>query len=671
MAEVRSPADAGRLTLGSLTFDLTPEQVHERGRAALAAVGRAIDELKVTVGPRSIERFLEPLDRALHEARNLSNHGTLLFCGHPEEAGRTAGRELSEAADAFLHGLLLDPKLYEGLRELELADADPASRFAVDKMLRAMRRAGVEKDGATREHLLHLGQEIDQVSNQFMANVANLPRELVLDSPSQLGGLPEDYRTAHPPGADGKIRLNTRYPDAFPVLRYADSADVRRRMFSEFLRRAYPENEPVLARLLALRYELASVLGYPNYAAYALEDRMVETPAAVEQLLDRVVGLTETGAAEDRASWLARKRRSEPATTGLEPWDAAFWGPGYYDTKIRTEEFGVDLREVRAYLPYARVRDGLFALCRELFDLELRPVPEAPAWHPTVEVFDAHRGGRLIGRIYLDLSPRTGKFGHAACFGVRDGGEGRELPQVALLCNFFDAKAPAEQARLEFGHLVTLFHEFGHLLHHLFSGEVRWAYNSQSDIERDFIEAPSQLFEEWARDPATLARFAFDPDTGRAAPRELLERLRGSDALGRATAYLRQVVLSEISFRLYAQDPNGLDPARLTREVYLRHFRPWPEEFHLEAAFEHLTMYSACYYTYVWSVVIARDLLQPFHERGSLTDAEVARRYASEILSIGSQRKAADSVRAFLGRDFGFDSFERWLSERPRRPGAS
>jgi thimet oligopeptidase len=658
-----------RLSLGALGFELTPEQLRTRGSAQLKAAERAARALAVGSGPRTVPGFLEPLDAVLHDVRNLSNHGTLLFCGHPDEPGRAAGRELSEAADALLHRLLLDPGLYDGLRQLDLGEEGAAAKYAVEKMLRAMRRAGVEKDAVTRDKLLSLNHQVDQVSNEFMANVANRPRGIELASADELEGLPSDYRAAHPPGSDGRVHLSTRYPDVFPILRYADRAEVRRRMFLEFLNRGYPENEPVLARLLALRHELARTLGYPSYAAFATEDKMVETPEAVDRLLSRVVALVAPGADDDRANWLARKQRSDPAATQLEPWDAAGWGAGYYDTKVRTEQFGVDLREVRRFLPYVRVREGLFALCRELFELDLRPAPPTPVWHPSVECYDAYRSGRLIGRIYLDLAPREGKFGHAACFGVRDGGAGRELPQVALLCNLFDASVPTERARLEYVHLVTLFHEFGHLLHHLFAGEVRWTYNSPSDMERDFIEAPSQLFEEWARDPATLARFAADPETGEAAPRELFERMRASEALGRATSYLRQVALSEVSLRFYARDPAGFDPPQLARELWRKYFRPWPEELHFEAAFEHLTMYSACYYTYVWSVVIARDLLRPFLERGSLTDPEVARRYAREILSIGSERRAADSVHAFLGREFSFDAFESWVRARPAPAG--
>ncbi|HEV2230779.1 MAG TPA: M3 family metallopeptidase, partial [Thermoplasmata archaeon] len=242
--------------------------------------------------------------------------------------------------------------------------------------------------------------------------------------------------------------------------------------------------------------------------------------------------------------------------------------------------------------------------------------------------------------------------------------EGLQLPQSALVCNFLDPGVPAESARMEHGDVVTFFHEFGHLLHALLSGHARWSYNSQGGIEWDFVEAPSQLFEEWARDPATLGRFARDPDTGETIPTDLLAKLERSTAVGRASRWTRQVALSEASLALYDRDPSGLDPEQSLKEAYARYsLVPLDDAYHFEAAWGHLTGYSAFYYTYVWSLVIARDLLSPFLTQGNLTDPEIARRYAEHILSAGSRRPAAELITSYLGRPFDFRAFERWVSE--------
>ncbi len=633
------------------------ETIDREGRALLAA-------LRDEPSPPTVDRFLRDLDRVLLTIRDLGNHGTFVFAVHPEAATRTAGREASETADRFFNEFRVDAALYRKIRSIDLGAADAPTRFAVEKMLREMRRAGVEKEAADRTRLVAINNEIDRVANQYNENIATHERGVELASVADLAGLPADFVAAHAPDASGRVRLTTRYPDFQPVMAYADRAEVRRRLLFEFMNRAHPENAPVLDRLLALRFELAELLGYPEYASYAIEDKMLERPAAVREFLDRVASVLEGPARSETERFLARKRRQEPGAARLEAWDAGFYGDGYYDTKLREEEFGVDSKRLRAYLPYGPVRDGLFALCEELFAIRFHRNRTLELWHPSVEAYDVTREGAPLGRCYLDLVPREGKYSHAACFGVREGIAGRALPQNALVCNFLDPTQPAETARMQYSDVVTFFHEFGHLLHALLAGHGRWLYTTQSYIEWDFVEAPSELFEEWARDPATLARFARDPDTGEAIPAELLARMRAADGLGRSVRWLRQTALAMISLRLYDRRPDGLDPTATFREVIDRYFpgRTDPA-YHPTAAWGHLTGYSAFYYTYVWSLVIARDLLSPFEAKGSLTDPAVATRYAEEILAPGSERPARELLRAYLGRDLDFGAFERWIRE--------
>jgi len=655
--------------LGELTFDLEAGELRRRADLRLERAQRSLDAIVAAAGPRTVTSVLEPLNALLTDVWDAGSHGSLIFSVHTQAATRTAGREVSEAADRFFHGFCLNERAYVALAALDLSGQDAGTRFAVEKILREMRREGVEKDAATRERLLALNHQIDVVANRFSENIANMERTIDLDSTEELAGLPPDFVASHPSDETGKVRITTRYPDFGPVMAYADRAEVRRRLLYEFTNRAYPENIPVLAELLALRGDFARVLGYPTFASYATEDKMVLTPAVVRKLLDRLGGLLARPARADLDRFLARKRRDDPKAAKLEPWEAQFFGPGYYDQKIRSEEFGVDMRLLRSYLPYGQVRDGLFALCRELFGIEFSKAA-AEVWHPTVEVYDVARHHEPLGRIYLDLVPRDGKFNHAACFTVRHGVAGLQLPQSALVCNFLDPGSPAEVARLEYGEVVTFFHEFGHLLHALLAGHQRWAYNGLSKLEWDFIEAPSQLFEEWARDPATLSRFAVNPDTGEAIPADLLARLKASASLGRSLTWLRQVALAAVSLDLYTRDLRGKDLSEATRGAYARYAsEPLRTDYHFEASFGHLTGYSACYYTYVWSVVIARDLLSPFFARGTLTDPETADRYAREILMPGSERPAAQLIRAYLGREFKFDEFERWVTEPARVPG--
>ena len=658
----RRKAVAPPPSLGELTFGLNATEFRARAKALLERAQRTLDGLLDSAQPPTVAGLLEPLNALLTGVRDAGNHGSLLFAVHPDAAVRTAGREISEAADRFYHGFRLNDRAYAALQALPLAKEGAATRFAVAKMLREMRRAGVEHEPSQRARLLALNERIDLTSNRFSENIANLDRSVELASPSELDGLPPDYIASHRPGAAGKVVLTTKYPDFGPVMAYADRGELRRRLLEAFANRAYPENTPLLGELIDLRHSYAQSLGYPSYASYAVEDKMLRTPEAVAALLERLGALLDRPARQTLDRYLERKRRDEPTATRVEPWEAQFFGPGYYDQKIRNEEFGVDMRQLRSYLPYGPVRDGLLELCRELFGLTFRRV-DTEVWHASVEAYDVRDGARPLGRVYFDFVPRDGKYNHAACFPVRDGIEGQQLPQAALVCNFLVPSDAPETARIEYGEVVTFFHEFGHLLHAILSGHQRWLYNSQSNLEWDFIEAPSQLFEEWARDPATLARFAVDPDTGEKAPPELLRRLKSSEALGRPLGWLRQVALASVSLELYSRDLGERDVYEVARAAYTRYApEPLPSAYHFEAAFGHLTGYSACYYTYAWSAVIARDLLSPFLAKGSLTDPVLARRYAREILAPGSERPAAELIRAYLGRPFNFKAFEGWVT---------
>ncbi|HKN05984.1 MAG TPA: M3 family metallopeptidase [Thermoplasmata archaeon] len=606
--------------------------------------------------------FLEPLNRILVSVRDIGAHGGLMFQVHPDPATRQAGRELSEAADRFFNEFRVNDTIYQAVRSVDLAGADPETVVGVQKLARDMRRAGVELDSAARKQIVELANQVDRDANEFAANISAAERGVVVEGPEALRGLPPDFLSSHPPGADGKIRISTKYPDLFPVMAYGADAGLRRRLLHEFLNVAFPENLPVLDKLLTDRREFVHLLGYSDYARYAVEDKMSERPQVVAEFLDRIAQLLDAPAKDDLDRLLARKRKDHPEASQLEDWDGRLWPGGYYATKIREEEYGVDMRRLRAYLPYPAVRNGLFDLCRELFGLEFRPHTSTELWHRSVEAYDVERNGVPIGRCYFDFVPRPGKYSHAAQFDVRTGVSGNGLPQGALICNFLSEQAPAEETRMEYRDVVTFFHEFGHLLHHLLSGHGRWLYTSMAFVEWDFIEAPSQLFEEWARDPDTLARFARDPDTGETIPTDLIARLKKSEAVGRASTVLRQVFLATLSLEIYLRDSNGLDSSRLFAEVYEKRMGvPYDPEYHWIASFGHLTGYSAIYYTYLWSAVIARDLLTPFEAKGSLTDRATAERYAREVLAPGGSRPAAELIRRFLGRDYTFDAYHRWV----------
>jgi thimet oligopeptidase len=328
---------------------------------------------------------------------------------------------------------------------------------------------------------------------------------------------------------------------------------------------------------------------------------------------------------------------------------------------VKAEQYGFDSQSVRPYFEYGRVKDGVLDVTARLFGIAYRKVEDAAVWHPEVEAYDVLEDGALLGRVYLDMHPREGKYKHYAQFTLASGQRGVRLPEGVLVCNFPRPTAGAP-ALMEHGDVKTFFHEFGHLLHHVLGGHTRWAGQSGVATEWDFVEAPSQMLEEWVWDPGVLAGFARHVETGEPIPAELVRRMKVADEYGKGLMVRQQMFYAATSLELHRRDPAGLDTTALVAEMQER-YTPFRhvDGTYFQESFGHLDGYSAIYYTYMWSLVIAKDLFGPFREAG-LMSAEPARRYRKAILEAGGSKPAAELVKDFLGRPSSFDAYEQWLN---------
>jgi thimet oligopeptidase len=324
----------------------------------------------------------------------------------------------------------------------------------------------------------------------------------------------------------------------------------------------------------------------------------------------------------------------------------------------------VSSEEVRQSFPYQQVLDGLLDITSIVYDIRYVPAAIEP-WHQDVKVYDVVRGqgDEKLGRIYLDMHPRDGKYKHAAQFTLKDGVAGQQLPEGVLVCNFPSPRATGGAALMEHDDVVTMFHEFGHLMHHVLGGSQRWIRQSGVATEHDFVEAPSQMFEEWAWNHETLSRFARHHQTGAVIPAELVEKMRRADTFGLGTHTVQQMFYAAISLGFHTADPAQLDQLAEVKRLQKK-YTPFAyvEGTRFHAGFGHLVGYSALYYTYMWSLVIAKDLLTPFDHRG-LMDTDVTYAYRDKILAPGGTKDAVDLVKDFLGRDYSFAAFEQYLSE--------
>jgi len=468
--------------------------------------------------------------------------------------------------------------------------------------------------------------------------------------------LPDDYITLHKPAADGSITLTSDFPDVTPVLKFANSADLRRRMYLAYNDRAYPQNVTVLADLLKKREELANILGYKHWSDMNAADKMAVNSQTISHFIDQIDAASRPVADREYQMLLALARKQNPSLSNI-----SFVDRDYYSEQLRRMEFDFNSQEARPYFPYESVQQGILNVAARLFHVTFRPTKDAVTWDASVSAFDVFDGDLQLGRIYLDMHPRPGKDQWFSSAPILDGKHGQQLPEAALICNFPGGK-PGDTGLMEYGSITAFFHEFGHLMHWIFQGQQQWA-GYGGNLESDFVEAPSQMLEEWMHDPKVLATFAHNFQTGEPIPADLVRRANRADAFGRGIWVRRQLVLTNISFDLHNTTPA---PAKL-EQVFAdntRRFLPYRpiEGDHMIASFVHLVGYSSAYYTYLWDKVIAEDFFSKFN-RNDLLAPEVALRYRYTVLAKTGSMPANDLVNNFLGRPQSMDAFVGWMNQ--------
>ncbi|MBS2022703.1 MAG: Zn-dependent oligopeptidase [Deltaproteobacteria bacterium] len=619
----------------------------DRAKAGIAAI-------KAAPAPRDTEKTLELYDSATAGLNDMDSDSEIARNASTDPKLRAAAEGCDQQIQAYVTDYQLDRALYDALAGLDLSAQDEATKFWMQRELREYRRTGIDRDEATRAKVKALNDELVTIQQEFTRNIREGTRRIELD-PKDLDGMPDDYKKAHLPGANGKITITTDYPDYYPFMSYAKSAAAREKAWRAFNNRSAPENLPVLSKMLEKRYELATLLGYANWADYITETKMIGSGKAAGDFIDKIAAAAGSRMEADKARLLARKQKDDPKATVLYPWDS-----GFYSDRVKAEQYSFDTQAARPYFEFSRVQQGVLDVSAKLFDVQWKKVTGVKTWHPEVDVFDAYRGGQMLGRVYLDLHPREGKFKHAAQFTLVTGQEGVRYPEGVLLCNL--PNPGATPALMEPSDMETLFHEFGHLVHHILGGHVKRAANSGVRTEQDFVEAPSQMLEEWTRDAAILRTFAKDYRTGEPIPEALVEKMRAAEEFGKGMGVRTQMFYAATSLHLHDRDPRGLDTTKLVAELQSKYSSfPYQEGTAFHAAFGHLEGYSAVYYTYMWSLVIAKDLFTAFEQKG-MFDPATAERYRKTILEPGGAKPASALVKDFLGRDSDFKAYAAWLN---------
>jgi thimet oligopeptidase len=695
----------------------------------LAASREKIATLLALDSPHTVSNTLTLFDQAQWHLRMAGSQTGVMFMVHPASEVRDAVQDLSQTVSAEGVALSLNQEVYKALASIDATHEDAATRYYLERTLLGYRLSGVDRDEPTRNKVRALAERMTELSMTFARTVQDDVRQIPVDNPNDLLGLPADYLTRHgittaPEGtltATEPITLTTDPPEMSPIMSYAISPALRRRMYLAYNDRGYPANKQVLLDLLSLRQEMAELLGFRSWADLATVDQMMGSAANMRTFLNKVEEAARETAHHEYTELESFVRSHDPQALPLTLSDARFW-----EEQFRRARYDFDSQSVRPYFPYTPVEAGILATAGKLFQVRFVLAPNAPVWDPAVKAFDIYEEPEPteaaertldpssplgfpsrsplgfpfrsaaeesavapahtpvqpqpsttletpipysllptpspVGRIYLDMHPREGKSKWFSECSLVGGVLNSQIPEASLVCNFPQPTAN-DPGLMQFSDVVTYFHEFGHLMHEVLGGRQRWSGQSGIATEGDFVEVPSQMLEEFFEDPELLRTFARHYETGEPIPYETVARMTRASAHGRALSTLTQVMYATYSMETHDRTAAELDLDTLLREGYDRFsLYEFVDGNRMYAAFTHLVGYTSNYYTYLYDKVMALEFFEEF-KKTTPFDTTTAMRYRRQVLEPGGSKPARQLVHDFLGREVSMTALQTWIQK--------
>ena len=657
----------------SLPFDtVLPEHIVPAVTELLERANATLQGIESNSGERTYDNTLHALDHATEPLERAVG-----IVGHLESVASTP--ELREAhnavrpeVSAFYAGIPLRPGLYQALKEFaetqEAQQLTGAKARYLKKTMDEFRRSGAELDEVGKERLRAISREMAGLTSKFSQNVLDdtAAFELIIEDEAKLAGLPRSAIEAAKADAEAKGKSGYRFtlqaPSLIPLLTYLDDREIRRQVWTAYNTRASRgerNNEPIIARVLELRQEQARLLGYPEFAAMVLEDRMAGSTATALEFVKNLHSKTNAAFRREAEELEAFKLQLDGSDSGpLEPWDV-----GYYSEKQRRALYDFDEEALRPYFAADRVVDGLFETAKRLYDIGIEPNVTLPVWHKDVRAYDVRdASGEHLASFYADLYPREEKRGGAWMNSFISGTthEGKLSPHLGLICANVTPPVGNKPALLTHNEVSTLFHEFGHLLHHCLSRvEVRSL--AGTNVAWDFVELPSQIMENWCWEKDALDTFARHHETDATIPDELFDKMVGARTYRAATMMMRQLGFAAVDLALHVEyeptrDGSILQYARRVLQDYAP--TPFPQDYAMLASFSHLFSssvgYAAGYYSYKWAEVLDADAFTRFKQAGVFSP-EVGDAFRRTILENGDTEDPMDLYKRFMGREPNLD----------------
>ncbi|WP_433693927.1 M3 family metallopeptidase [Herbaspirillum seropedicae] len=670
---------------GYAQFDaIQPEHVTPALDKLLADASRLVTELEAPMAEVTWDNFVEPLESAtekLGRAWSVVGHLNSVM---DTPALRATYNENQPRLVEFWTSLGQNLALFEKYKALQASPAfaslSAARRKVVDNAVRDFRLSGAELAEDKKERFAEIQEKQAMLTTRFSENVLDATNDFALfvEDEAELSGLPTDVKQAARAAAekDGKpgYKFTLHFPSYFPVLQYADNRALREKIYranatkaSELGAKPEWDNSANIDQILQLRKEEAQLLGYANFAEVSLVAKMAKSPSEVIAFLEDLGQRARPFGQKDYEE-LKAFAREKLGLDELKAWDST-----YASEKLREQRYAFSEQEVKQYFPEPKVVGGLFQVAQQLFGVQIKP-DSAPVWHKDVKFFRIERDGQLVGQFYLDLYARSGKRGGAWMDDARARrltAQGVQTPIAYLVCNFTEpavVDGVAKPALFTHDEVITLFHEFGHGLHHMLTQVDEVGVSGISGVEWDAVELPSQFMENFCWEWDVLQQLTAHADTGEPLPRALYDKMIAAKNFQSGLQMLRQVEFSLFDMLIHHEYEVGgnqtvqqlLDSVRDRITV----IRP-PEFNRFQHSFSHIFAggYAAGYYSYKWAEVLSADAYSAFEEAaagsGNVISLETGRRFQQEILAVGGSRPAIESFKAFRGREPSIDALLR------------
>ena len=647
--------------------------------AAMAEQLAEIEAIAANRAPPDFENTVAALERSgrtLDRVRSVYNVFAGTMSTEPFQAvEREMEPRLAELRDRMVQNEPLFRRLERVYEARERSGLTAEQQRLTWLRYQEFSRSGARLDAPSKKRLSEINQQLAALYTSFNQNVLADEETAIVLGAAELAGLPDSFIEAAAQAADERgdkgryAILNTR-SSVEPFLTYSERRDLRERVWRAFVGRGDNgdgrDNKDIIARIVKLRAERATLLGYQSHAHWRLEMSMAKTPERAMQLMEAVWKPAVGRVAEEVADMQAVADR-EGAAIPIEPWDYRF-----YAEKVRKAKYDIDDNEVMPYLQLERLREAMFWVAGELLGLRFKPAPGIPVYHPDVRVWEvADERGRHVALFYFDPYARPGKTSGAWMndYRAQERLDGEVTTIVSNNCNFVKGK-PGEPILVSWDDAVTLFHEFGHALHGI-SSNVTYPSLSGTHVDRDYVEFPSQLLEHWLATPEVLDRYARHYRTGQPIPRELLGKIERASKFNKGFENVEYLSSALVDMRMHLEpakvrdvdafERDTLESLGMPRQMVMRHRLPH---------FGHLfsgDAYSAGYYSYLWADTLSADAFEAFTEAGGAYDKAVAQRLRDHVFSTGNTVDPAESYRAFRGRDAQIGALMRRRGFAPPR----